>query len=163
MQRLTQTRSDNCWPTCVAMLLGCSVESLPENVFVTRAQYVQALRVYLCKHHGMTYLEDVPEKAVTVVRGFHLMIGESVRTTAENDTWHAIVGLNGEPYWDVNPSRAGLTKVCGWGVLIAVSEKWRTEWRNREEAGEKDMKCLCVACRSAPIEIGERKCSEARV
>jgi hypothetical protein len=69
------------------------------------------------------------------------MIGETVRTTADNDVWHAVVGASGEPHWDVHPSRAGLTKVRAWGLIVPTPLEWRSSW-----AGEE---CACSACTSA--------------
>lgn len=142
MKRLTQTRSDNCWQTCVAMLLGCAAEDLPaQHEFNERTQYVKVLRVFLDKHYGLTYVEVETNKPATVppcTKGHHLLIGPSPRTTTDNDTWHAIIGLDGEPYWDVNPSRAGLTEVRAWGLLVPTPEEWRTTWNGEA--------CLCPSC-----------------
>lgn len=149
MQRLTQTKP-NCWQLCVAMLLDCDPETLPDQPSIAgrdRERYAHVLRVYLRKHHGVTYAEVPPSSFESVARQriFHLMIGETVRTV-ENDAWHAIVGLGGQPYWDVHPSRAGLTQVFWYGLIIPIPDSWEDEWRRRESASDPDMLCVCPIC-----------------
>lgn len=162
MELLTQTRP-NCWQLCVAMLLGLLAEALPDQVVVagrSRDLYAHALRVYLRKHHRVTYAEIDPLQAGVGRDMFHLLIGETARTS-ENDAWHAIVGRGGVPYWDVHPSRAGLTKVYKWGVLIPIPSSWEVEWGRREAVGDRLMRCACAMCseESSPlIETGGSVC-----
>ena len=73
------------------------------------------------------------------------MIGETVRTPV-NDAWHAIVGHSGEPYWDVSPTRAGLSKVIKYGVLAPVPEEWVAQLEREQ--------CSCAAC-GAGAEVRE--------
>lgn len=142
MEQLTQSRSDNCWQTCIAMLLGRPATSLPlQHKFEKRDDYGKALRVFLDKHHGVTYVEIGPEEFDRAPREhlrFHLIIGESPRSSPTNDTWHAIVGSFGVPHWDVNPSRAGLTKICAWGLLVPTPAEWRAQWSSDA--------CVCASC-----------------
>jgi hypothetical protein len=102
------------------MLLGCPVESLPDqHELVERVEFVRALRTHLKANYGSTYQEVGPEKFAEVAarNDHHLIIGETVRTTADHDVWHAVVGKGGEVVWDVHPSRVGLTKVVRFGVI----------------------------------------------
>ncbi len=140
MQKLTQSRADNCWQTCVAMLLGVPAEKLPAQHEYERPRYGTLLRVFLDKHFGCTYVEGPIEQFEEAREqiGFHILLGESPRTTPENPTWHAIIGERGQPFWDVNPSRDGLTSVKGWGLLIPTPPAWRDAW--------KDETCVCPAC-----------------
>ncbi len=143
MEKLTQTRRDNCWQTAVAMLLGRPAESLPaQHEFAERDAYGKALRVYLDRHHGVTYVELDAEgfaSAPEAYKRFHVMIGECSRTTPENNNaWHAIVGANGEQFWDVSESREGLTKVCGYGLLVPTPPEWHAQWA--------DETCVCHGC-----------------
>lgn len=144
MQRLTQSKPDNCWQTCVAMLLGCSADVLPDqSSFRDRQRYADVLRVYLFKHHDLTYVEVEEEKfehMAWFARNGHVMIGETVRTTEENDTWHAVVGVAGKFEWDVHPSRDGLVRVRKWGLLVPVPADWRAGLDNRA--------CACHSCGS---------------
>lgn len=143
MKKLTQTRLDNCWQTCVAMLLSCPAESLPaQHEFEKREDYGKALRVFLDKHYGMTYVELTPEAFAATpeaYKRFHVMIGECPRTTVENNyAWHAVVASYGELFWDVSETRAGLTKIGGYGLVVSTPEEWRMLWA--------DEKCVCPEC-----------------
>ena len=143
MKKLTQTRRDNCWQTCVAMLLGCPAESLPaQHEFVKREDYGRALRVYLDKHHALTYVEMGAAQFSALTedqKKLHVMIGECERTTPENgNAWHAVVGASGELLWDVSESRAGLTKVHGYGLLVPTPLEWRATWAREI--------CVCSEC-----------------
>lgn len=155
MKKLTQTHLDNCWQTCVAMLLGVPAEVLPDQHQITgRDQYLHTLRVYLEKHHNLLYVEVGPEKLSEIkaqASCFHLLIGECARSSPENDhAWHAVVGRGGELYWDVSESRAGLTKVERYGLLVpfaAAPDAWRAEWQRRKSTGDVEMLCQCSSCR----------------
>lgn len=154
MKFLTQTRNDNCWQTCVAMLLGCAPEALPDQTHYasSRQLYADALRAFLRKHRELTYVEVEPTQFELVRQdAFHIMIGETVRTTLDYDVWHAVVGFAGEPRWDVHPSRAGLTKVLKWGLITPVPEVWRAEWERRERAGDASVRCPCADCALAEV------------
>ena len=145
MQRLTQT-GNNCLQTCVAMLLGVSLETLPDQHAIDdHERFTRALQAYLAKHHDKVYLEVGPEMfgALAAEHVFHVLIGETLRMTPEKDEWHAIVGVAGEPYWDVHPSRAGLTRVVKWGVLAPLVEGMR------ERVAGVASECLCPACGNA--------------
>lgn len=156
MHNLTQTEP-NCWQVCVAMLLDCAPNALPDQLkFPDHASCVHALRVYLRKHCGdLTYVEVGPAlfPQIALRRVFHIIIGEAARPSTNGvDAWHAIVGFAGRPYWDVHPSRAGLAEVVKWGLIIPFGEaprEWREDWERREVAGEADMACVCPACRGS--------------
>lgn len=124
------------------MLLGCPAESLPlQHEFEGREQYAKALRVFLDKHYSSTYVEDTPEVAgkALAANTAHVIIGETVRTVPEHDAWHAVVGVGGKTWWDVHPSRGGLTDVKLFGLLVPTPAEWRSGW-----AGEN---CQCASCR----------------
>jgi len=102
------------------------------------------LRVYLDKHHGVTYVELTPEQfeaAPAEHKKAHVLLGESPRTTPENPTWHAVVGSEGVMTWDVNASRAGLTSVRGYGLLVPTPPEWCASWATEP--------CACAACQRA--------------
>lgn len=143
MQKLTQTRPDNCWQTCVAAILDRAAESVPvQHLYPNRDAYTKALRVFLDKHYGLTYVEVESGRFLEVFSqvqsSFHLLLGPSPRTSTKNNTWHAIVGFAGKPCWDPNPSRAGLTEINAWGLLVPTPPEWRISW-----AGEH---CVCANC-----------------
>jgi len=109
------------------MLLGCAVSELPNYVDGDRQQYIEVFRSFLFKHYNKSYFEIGPEKfeaAVGYTTAGHLIIGETART-AEHDKWHAVVGVRGKMYWDVHPSRSGLTNVRGWGLFLPAIENVR--------------------------------------
>lgn len=167
MKHLTQTRSDNCWQTCVAMILGREAEELPpQHLYgLDREVYARVLRAYLYKHHGLTYIEiERADAAETTSEWpYHLIIGESPRTSPDNDTWHAVVGLAGKPYWDVNPSRGGLTKVLKFGLLIpfrAAPIEWRSDFLMQFETGQTQCECLlCQESSHSSTDVGDRQCA----
>ena len=133
MEKLTQSRKDNCWQTCVAVLLGCPAESLPgQHEYATRDEYGKVLRVFLDKHYDVTYVEVGPDQFEGLPICFkqrHVMIGECTRSTAENGfAWHAVVGELGKIVWDVSPTRAGLTKIQGYGLLVPTPPEHRATW-----------------------------------
>lgn len=148
MQRLTQTKP-NCWQLCVAIVLDIPAEILPDQTSVAgreRQKYADALRVYLRKHHQLTYVEVNPDFLIGK-DVCHLMIGETVRT-AEIDAWHAVVGIGGNMVWDVSPHRDGLTKVLKFGLIIPVPKEWEVEFEKKEKAGDESMLCKCPTCES---------------
>jgi hypothetical protein len=156
LERLTQTHEDNCWQTCVAMLLGCPPAFLPDqHVLGGGLEYVHPLRAYLHEHTAMTYAEVGSERFADIARQGtpHLMMGETVRTSPEHDVWHAIVGISGVAYWDVHPSRAGLTKVFKFGFLAPIPAEWKLEWDRRKKAGDAKAFCVCPSCAVAARKV----------
>jgi hypothetical protein len=126
------------------MLLDCPAESLPaQHEFEKRDDYGKALRVFLDRHHGLTYVEVDAARFATVpeqFKRFHVLIGECPRTTAENNfARHAIIGSNGEQFWDVSETRAGLTKVECYGLLIPTPADWKAAFSSED--------CVCFDCR----------------
>jgi len=145
MRQLTQSRPENCLQTCIAILLDVDPESMPQQHELERlddrSAWGKALRAYLDKHHGLTYVEVPPrdfEKQPRWATAQHVIIGECSRTTSENYVWHAIVGAHGAPVWDVSPTRAGLTRVTGWGLLVPTPAEWKKEISATD--------CVCAAC-----------------
>lgn len=153
MIKRTQT-GDNCWQTCLAMLLDCVPESLPDQTVLDdhqeagRSRYAHALRVFLRKHYNISYAEVGPDRFEEIAQRniFHLMIGETVRTP-ETGNKHAVVGRGGKLYWDVHPSRMGLTEIFWFGLLIPIPVAWEAEWQKREAALDITMECVCCGCR----------------
>jgi len=152
----TQTNLDpgNCWQTAIASILEVPVETLPDqsvcdiwekpnpNDYTTWKRldpcYNGELRSYLYTHHKLAYLVLSPYiQTVLQVKppGIHLMSGETVRTPY-NRTNHIVIANNGEMVWDPHPSRAGLTKVVSWGMLMPYPDDWEVA----------RMQCHCPAC-----------------
>lgn len=148
MRRLTQTHDKNCLQTCVAILLDCDPARLPQQAeYVVHDDFVRALRVYLDRHHGLTYVEMPSEQfeqfaeARERSRLPHVLIGPCSRTSPENgEAWHAVIGVGDEMVWDVSPTRAGLTAVEGRGFLIPTPKGWAETWRGES--------CACAGCRA---------------
>jgi hypothetical protein len=120
------------------MLLGCVAEALPlQHEFDGRENYSKALRVFLDKHYKLTYVEITSDKFEEVSPSFHIMIGPTIRTVSANDAWHAVIGFGGKMFWDVHASRAGLTSVEGWGLLVPTPSDWRVGL---------NVACTCAEC-----------------
>jgi hypothetical protein len=129
------------------MLLNVPAEVLPDQAEIKdRQAYAHALRVFLRKHFSVTYAEVDPSVSAGFGNAAHVMIGETVRTTPTFDTWHAVVGVGGKLYWDVHPSRAGLTTVERIGILVPIPVEWETKWSKLEADKDPTMACRCPAC-----------------
>lgn len=184
------TPHGSCWQTAVACILDVPATSLPcqHTIQSTAAaardadgygyaghfSYSNALNAYLCKHHGLGYLQQASwELGAFTLRdpGFHLLVGPTVRSSTDGDgprILHCVVGKNGEQIWDPHPSRAGLTRVISWGWLADVTRidaadqdrgygwAWLNEaarkrdllsWSQRSEKGPSvSTLCCCPAC-----------------
>lgn len=116
----------NCWQTVVACLLDIAPESMPDQVAIEedKRSFNNALIAYLSKHHHLSYAE-IPNHVFSQLRvvdpGWHILIGETVRTT-ESGRLHAVVGRYGEVFWDPHPTGVGLTSVRKWGLLTPLTE-----------------------------------------
>lgn len=153
-----QTQSDtvhgNCWQTGVACILGVPAAELPDQVAVQGGNHVQgksyhnALNAYLDVHHGRMYSELFGFQLTGVLPrepGFHLLVGPTERTPV-NGMNHVVVAHYGEPFWDVHPSRAGLTKVERWGIVAPLPDWLRQERAEKRAAGESAYVCICPRC-----------------
>lgn len=174
MLKLTQSNIDpgNCWQTAVACLLVVDAEELPpqveieaasksENRYAGHYSYNNALQAYLKKHHGLCYVE-VPawQLAQANIFGEHMIVGPTVRTAAAIERGlphinHVVLGLNGAMYWDVHPTRAGLTANDRYGFLLKPPPAWAEnperiagqlqEWREGKRDSVMSL-CCCPTC-----------------
>lgn len=151
----TQTNLDpgNCWQTCVACLLDVDADALPYQNAPSKFSYLNALNAYLDTHHGLVYVEvHRPAIAVLPPPELHLMSGPTVRTPTSGVN-HVVVARRGELAWDPHPSRAGLTAVERWGLVMPMPDDWkrqRDEWRRKNVA---EIRCVCPACTPAIAEL----------
>lgn len=134
---------DNCMAACWASILEIPLEVVPDYQAIRRAGglWLNAVNVWLSKHHGVIYHE--PERWLTthvVPEGWHL-INLGVPTGDRIDGGHAIVGYFGRPVWDPHghAPHPGV-QIDSWGILVhlteAMEDMWRPRWRT----------CLCGAC-----------------
>lgn len=142
----TTPAKGNCWQTCAAAILELPIAVLPDQVAVEDAgwSFSNALIAYLAKHHGkgLAYWRQWDLRApVSVNRDvFHIICGPSPRTP-DNGVNHCIVGYAGAPFWDVHPSRAGLTGVNEFQFIVdlpADAPKLNIAFGTTD--------CLCSAC-----------------
>lgn len=151
MQKLTQTQPDNCWQTCIAILLGVPVCAVPDQHFLDdheeRNSYGLPLQAYLYKHHDLLYVEVERDgfPIIDLQNAPHIMIGECSRTP-EKGAWHAVIGIGGRLHWDVSPERSGLTKINKYGILVPFPAELRAEWQRRVDAGDPVTACRCPSC-----------------
>lgn len=159
MRELTQTvvgENGNCWQTCVACILDVDPSDLPNQATIERVigrhedgrlkragDYHNPLSAYLRDHHGIfaAHLYSPMHRAVRVTSmgGLHLAYGETVRTPTLG-TDHVVIARDGVTVWDPHPSRAGLTKVTGWGVFTPWPEEWALEDNRKRN------RCVCPKC-----------------
>lgn len=159
MKEFTQSNivPGNCWQTAVACILEVDPETMPQQHIVeadlfsedaeTRRlarSYNNVLNTYLFKHHGLVYTELYGHQANAVRMGppgWHVLIGPTVRTD-QNGRKHCVVGYYGDQWWDPHPSRAFLTKVTSWGLLVPMPDDWKKNWERYT--------CECPACCPTP-------------
>lgn len=148
----TQTNLDpgNCWQTCVACILDVDAAELPYQNAPSKFSYTNRLNSYLEKHHGLAYVE-VHQPVITALSPpeLHLMAGPTVRTPASG-VHHVVVARRGQLVWDPHPSRAGLTAVERWGLVIPMPDEWKRQrdaWRSTNAV---DLQCACPACSPEP-------------
>lgn len=159
IRELTQTvvgENGNCWQTCVACILDVDPAEMPcqatiervtgtdENGKVQRAgSYNNPLQAYLREHHYLTLASIwqplVGAVRVTVMNGYHLSFGPTVRTPTIGVD-HVVVAREGETVWDPHPSRAGLVSVKQWAALVPFPESYNLEVSRRINA------CVCPRC-----------------
>lgn len=165
MREYTQTvtgERGNCWQTAVACLLDIDPATLPPQCEYDRKtthpdgtvehgpHYYDALQAYLHKHHSVCYLElHHPEELWPLLRvaepGYHLMVGETVRSASLGGLRHVVVARYGQVIWDPHPSRAGLTGDIRWAFLVPVPKVWEEHWNKRYR------ECACPACAPKPL------------
>jgi len=153
MIELTQSDTGNCWQTAVACILELNPEEMPSQMQIEAEgkYYSNYLNCYLIKHHDRFYFELEGWQCVgLMVRepGWHCLTGPTIRTP-ENHVNHVVVARYGEPVWDPHPSRAGLTQVKKWGLVVPYRNQWDTMAQNRPD----DFACHCPACRAIPIAV----------
>lgn len=141
MKEFTQTNLSpgNCWQTSIACILELDPAELPDQVAIeaSNKSYGNAIRLWLVKNRNL-YYSTLDETQFPVLRmaepGWHLLEGETVRTPAK-DIEHVVVGRYGELAWDPHPSRAGLTKVKRWGLLVPCPDYVREHWLKADANG----------------------------
>lgn len=136
--------SDNCMAACLASILEVPLAVVPDYQGIRRAGglWLNALNVFLTKHHRVTY-EELERRFTThvVPEGWHL-INIGVPTDDRIDGGHAIVGYFGHPVWDPHGfrPRPGSVRPDTWGILVELDgqrlDMWRPRWGT----------CLCGAC-----------------
>lgn len=155
MRQQTQSNLDpgNCWQTAIACVLNVPAADLPDQVAIEAAKqfYKNAVNAFIFVHLGPRIYVDTDELTTPGVRpiGYHVIIGPTVRTEAQRAAGrehfhHAIVGLDGDPFWDPHPSRAGLLSTHIWGVVVPLPAH-AIEWRKKRMA-EGSMLCVCPKC-----------------
>ncbi len=140
---IRQTK-DNCMAACWASILEVPLEVVPDYQAIRRAGglWLNAVNVWLSKHHGIVY-DELERRFTThvVPEGWHL-INVGVPTGDRIDGGHAIVGYFGRPVWDPHGfrPRPGSVEPATWGILVELTEEteamWRPQWGT----------CLCGAC-----------------
>lgn len=149
--------SDNCMAACLASILEIPLWVVPDYQGIRRAggSWLNALNVFLGKHHGVIYHE--PERWLTthlVPEGWHL-INVGVPTDGRIDGGHAIVGYFGRPVWDPTGRRIPRPlRIDTWGILVQLTPELEATWRPRWGT------CLCGACiRGLPYPaVAETRC-----
>lgn len=142
----TTRAKGNCWQTCAAAILEVPIASLPDQVDAEDAgwSFGNALIAYLWKHQGkrLVYLHQWDLRAPISVKQdvFHIVCGPSPRT-ATNGVNHCVVGYQGQQFWDVHPSRAGL---IGTNEFQFIVDKTSDDPPPRILFGDRD--CLCPEC-----------------
>lgn len=122
-QRFTLIPS-GCWTACLAGLTGIPKEDLdrhvPRNladrmragddVRATWNTYHNAVVAELHAHHW-TYLDT----GTRIPKGYAIACGKSVRGLD-----HAVIVLDGELWHDPHPSRAGLTSIICYELVVPI-------------------------------------------
>jgi hypothetical protein len=111
----------DCWPACLASLLGISIEEFPTLRDADNAhwdEYESSVRALLKSRgyaniiiHNRHDLEWAP-------RGWSVLVGP-----AERGQDHAVVGFDGKMVHDPHPSRAGLIRISTYEILIPIVER----------------------------------------
>ena len=94
----------DCQRACIASLLNINTDDVPhfhegtddEKIFDSR------LNEFLCSK-GLFHLETTFFDLSKKPDCYHMIYGKT-----ERDTWHAVIGFNGEVIHDPHPSKAGL-------------------------------------------------------
>jgi len=108
---------DNCFETCLSILLDIPVEEIPEipdkNWHVAINEWLRPLgKWFLC--FALPDDSNILKKFM----GYHLIMGDSTRGVR-----HAVLGYNGEIYHDPFPLGDGiLTGNIEYGVLVDTGE-----------------------------------------
>lgn len=111
----------DCFRACIASLLDLPITAVPHVCDAKpdgdTTWYVE-ISEWLAIEHGLIYFEfgngDGWAESFAAAGGecFHVISGRSPRGHL-----HAIVGRNGEPFFDPHPSNAGLTTIETFGIL----------------------------------------------
>lgn len=150
----SNTSPGNCWQTCVACILDIEPDFLPSQVDVEEGRlgenksYWNALQAYLYTHHNLAYTElrdSVWEILQVKDPGYHMLLGATERTP-KTGIYHVVVARYGTQIWDPHPSRAGLTEIRGWGLLIPYPNQWRKSREDGLARDDKSYYCFCPAC-----------------
>lgn len=105
MRGVYQTRFNpgNCWEACIATLIGCPLEDVPEwpSDPEQGPDYIASLREWLSERFGLTLLW-LQRKALEASWGGAWALRITVVETSET-TCHAVICRGSEIVWDPHP------------------------------------------------------------
>ena len=107
----------NCFSAVLASLLHIPIEDIP--VFSSEESWLCQVNHFLQKYN-LCYIQVNGLKEVirdTCITGMYHEIGG---TTNRADCLHAVVGLDGDQFFDPHPSRLGLKEEVNYGVFIVL-------------------------------------------
>ena len=125
MTPVDQTRfgdEGNCFAACLASILECPLESVPDPMEIHRAgqNWRRAISAWLRTIHGLEYIEikrGADGWTMLMPPSFHVIGGKSPRGT---ECGHAVVGFRGAMVHDPHPSRQGILDVEDFGFFVKL-------------------------------------------
>ena len=113
----------DCFGACVCSILETDLAAFPDlSAYFEPDQWNEWQRqidVYLMQHGyvhvDVEFRKDLRD--VVVPRGWSIPYGPTVRSA---DRLHAVVAYDGRVIHDPHPSRAGLTSIQGWTLLVPI-------------------------------------------
>jgi len=159
----------NCFQTCVACVLDLDLDAVPPQARCDHTwtdakgerrygpYFANLLGRYLRKHHGLLYIElDVSTAgAAFAPRGYHFLVGKTVRSEQQGNCAHIVVADRGEMIWDPHPSHAGLVGPTKMAALVPFPPEYVDYW----DRSEPEHPCQCPACCPEGIVCGCPECA----
>lgn len=114
----------DCWRACIASIIECDLESLPDPNVVTDWPSLWSETLAICERLGLSYSAYSVNVGSEILDpkclgGYIIAIGKSPRSTEDKRINHAVVWKNGIIH-DPHPDKTGILDIIEFDVIRKI-------------------------------------------